>query len=124
LPFIRDIPLPDEAGRRKLFELLLKGVKVEEGIDWDVLIKRTEYYTGDDLNNVCRDASMMPLRRTLLNLKESKESRVKMEEMGDMLKDIPISMQDLMEAIDAVKPTNSKEKLDRYKKWMEEFGST
>jgi katanin p60 ATPase-containing subunit A1 len=102
----------------------LKGVKVEESIDWDVLIKRTEYYTGDDLNNVCRDASMMPLRRTLLNLKESKESGMRMEEMGDMLKDIPISMQDLMEAIDAVKPTNSKEKLDRYKKWMEEFGST
>ncbi len=116
------IPLPDKVARRKLFELQLRGVDIESNIDWDTLVKRTEMYSGDDMNNLCRDASMMPLRRRLMK-GDLKDKLDKVEEMQHELKNTPISMQDFLEALDSVKPTNSKDKLARYKEWMESFGS-
>ena len=119
--FDSDIPLPDENARRRLFSILLEGVKVEEGIDWGCLVERTGMYSGDDINNVCRDASMMPLRRELTG---KADGLLGLVEMQGKLKEVPISMQDFMDALDFVKPTNGKEKLEKYKRWMEEFGST
>jgi len=117
-----DIPLPDEAGRRKLFDILLRGVRVEADIDWDHLVQHTAFYSGDDITNVCRNASMMPLRREMargVNIDRVEN----VEAMQARLKDVPISMQDFVEALEDVKPANGREKLERYRKWMEEFGS-
>ena len=114
------IPLPDKVARKKLFELKLKEVDVDKNIDWDTLVKKTEMYSGDDMNNVCRDAAMMPLRRRLMN-GELNEDNV--HEVQKELKNTPIGMQDFLDALVSVKPTNSKEKLGRYKDWMEAFGS-
>lgn len=116
------IPLPGKEARKKLFELMLKNVKVEDGIDWDSLVKKTEMYSGDDINNLCRDAAMMPLRRKLLKGKvQDKIDNV--EEMQKELKETPVSMQDFLDALNSCKPTNTKDKLGKYKQWMDTFGS-
>ena len=60
-----DIPLPTAAGRKQLFDINLKGIKIDEGIDYANLIAATEGYSGADLANICRDASLMPLRRRM-----------------------------------------------------------
>ena len=60
-----DIPLPTAIGRKQLFEINLKGLDINEGIDYDRLIEITEGYSGADLANVCRDAAMMPLRKKI-----------------------------------------------------------
>ena len=62
-----DIPLPTEKGRSELFKINLRGMPLEENIDWDYLIKVTEGYSGADISNVCRDAAMMPMRKRLVN---------------------------------------------------------
>ena len=59
------IPLPTAVGRRQLFEINLKGIPIDENIDWNQLIEMTDGYSGADLSNVCRDAAMMPLRRKI-----------------------------------------------------------
>lgn len=117
------IPLPNNDARKKLFELMLKDVMLEDGINWDILVKKTEMYSGDDINNLCRDASMMPLSRKVLN-GEFKGQLDNMEEIQNELKNTPISMQDFLDALEQVKPTNSKDKLKRYQDWMDDHGSS
>mmetsp|Transcript_2407 Transcript_2407/g.2352 ORF Transcript_2407/g.2352 Transcript_2407/m.2352 type:complete len:237 (+) Transcript_2407:1001-1711(+) len=60
------IPLPVDAGRKQLFTINLKGIKIHEDVNYDQLSKKTKGYSGADISNVCRDATMMPLRRKLL----------------------------------------------------------
>ncbi len=60
------IPLPDAIGRRALFDINLKGLKIDEGINFEKLVEMTEGYSGADMANVCREAAMMPLRKRIL----------------------------------------------------------
>ncbi len=44
---------------------------MSEDINFDVLTKKTKEYSGADISNVCRDATMMPLRKRLIEGKLS-----------------------------------------------------
>lgn len=59
------IPLPSAEGRLALLKINMKGLDMEEDIDWDKIVKKTDGYSGADITNVCREAAMMPLRRRL-----------------------------------------------------------
>lgn len=61
------IPLPNEGGRKQLFDINLKNVRLDEDVAFDSLVKKTKGYSGADISNVCRDAAMMPLRRKILS---------------------------------------------------------
>jgi SpoVK/Ycf46/Vps4 family AAA+-type ATPase len=45
----------------------LKNMKMDETVDLDFIIKKTEGYSGADITNVCREAAYMPMRRKLKN---------------------------------------------------------
>lgn len=47
-----DIPLPTELGRKELLIKNLVGLNIDESINWDSLIKRTDGYSGAELINV------------------------------------------------------------------------
>lgn len=113
------IPLPSEKGRQQLFEINLKGIKTDEGIDWQELIKKTKGYSGADIANVCREAAMMPMRRKLL------EGEVNFDEISKMNHDdldVPITMADFNEALKNIQKSVSQNSLEDYQKWMAEFG--
>jgi katanin p60 ATPase-containing subunit A1 len=97
----------------------LKGIELSSDLKFDVLTKKTKGYSGADISNVCRDATMMPLRKKLLEGKLSLEeiSHIKQEDI-----DIPITMQDFMDALKNISKSVSKENLEDYAKWMAEFG--
>ena len=72
---------------------------------------------------------MMPLRRELLrgtNLTalETSKPTLDVQEVQARLQNLPISMKDFLGALEGIRPTNSKDKLERYKNWMDEHGST
>lgn len=100
---------------------MLKNEKVADDIDWDHIIKNTEYFSGDDMKNLCRDASMAPLRRWMMkggvNFEEIKAKE-------DEFKNKAICDLDFKDALKNVKPTNSDEKLGKYKNWMDSYGSS
>ena len=48
------IPLPTETGIKKLYEINLNGLKLDPKINWDLIIKNSEFYSGADISNVNR----------------------------------------------------------------------
>ena len=59
------IPLPDSEARRAMFRIYLSQVALDGGVDRTALVKRTEGFSGADVKLLCRDASMMPMRRAI-----------------------------------------------------------
>ena len=114
---ILDIPLPSEKGRKKLFEINLKQIKVEEKIDWDHLVKHTQGYSGADISNVCREACLMPFRKLLTECKDIEEITKRQAQI-----DVPITMQEFSQAIKNISKSVSTEFLTKYEKWMKDFG--
>lgn len=118
--FFIDIPLPTDKGRRDLFKINLRGIQIEESsIDWELLVKVTDGYSGADISNVCRDAAMMPMRRKLLSSQFDINNIHQMQEEID----VPLTMQDFNDAIKNIQKSVSQEQLKEYSEWMKMFGS-
>ena len=116
------IPLPDFLGRQQLFAVHLKGVVLEGAVDFDELASRTEGYSGADINQVCRDAAMEPMRRAVLDLSPAQIAALK--ERGELTcQKLVVTMGDLLGAIANVPASVSPAELGRYAAWMDEFGS-
>merc|ERR1712079_857273 len=113
------IPLPTEEGREALLKINLKEVKVADDVELNFVAKKLGGYSGAEITNVCRDASMMSMRRKIAGLKPSEIKNLARAEL-----DLPVTKQDFLEAIAKCNKSVSKEDLDKYEKWMEEFGST
>ena len=118
------IPLPSDKGRKRLFEIYLSSVnhKIED-IDWSHLIGRTQGYSGADIANVCRDAAMLPMRKKLMQIRSqgfNAESILKIKSEVE----VPVTMDDLKDALCNVSKSVSSDDMERYETWMKEFGST
>jgi len=57
--------VPDEEGRRRVFEIYLKKMPLADGVKADLLAKKTEGYVGADIEGVCREAAMIALREDI-----------------------------------------------------------
>jgi katanin p60 ATPase-containing subunit A1 len=121
------IPLPDDIGRRELFRINMKDVEMDEDVNLDELAIRAEGYSGADIALVCRDASMMSVRRIMEQARKQGLSR---EQMQAMLKEqkqalnTAVSMADFVTALGKVSKSVSGQDLGRYAEWMAEFGSS
>lgn len=113
------IPLPDSDSRRNLLEINLRGVEVAEEVEFDTVAKRLEGYSGDDITNVCRDASMNGMRRKIAGKAPEEIMKMRKEEVVE-----PISMQDFDEAVSRIAPSVSSDDVKAHEKWRDEFGST
>lgn len=113
------VPLPEEKGRRVLFDINLKRTKLEDNLDWDLLVEMTKGYSGADINNVCREAALMPMRRKIMGKKFDIASIPDMK--GEF--DIPLTNDDFIEALKNVKTSVGSTHLKEYADWMSEFGS-
>lgn len=112
------IPLPNEESRRELIRINLRGVEVAADVDIDEVARRTEGYSGDDLTNICRDASMNGMRRKIAG-----KTR---DEIKNMTKDAmqePVAMCDFEEALSKISRSVSSADIERHEKWLTEFGS-
>lgn len=121
--FIIDIPLPNEKGREEMFKINLKNLTLSEDINWSILIKMTEGYSGSDVANVCREASFMQMRRRLLNNNQDIMSLVQITDFKSQL-DAPITQDDLVSAINNICKSVSSGDLEKYVKWSNEFKSS
>jgi len=93
----------------------------------------TEGYSGADIANVlvfiifnsikvCREASLMGMRKRLLNNSSDFESLINKPGFKDEL-DVPISMSDLLDSLKNISKSVSKLDLKAYDDWTKEFAS-
>lgn len=113
------IPLPNDEGREALLKINLREVKLDPSVDLKSISRRLQGYSGADITNVCRDASMMSMRRKIAGLKPEQIRQLATEEV-----DLPVSTQDFTEALGKCNKSVSKQDLEKYEKWMREFGSS
>ncbi|XP_015584934.1 katanin p60 ATPase-containing subunit A-like 1 isoform X2 [Cephus cinctus] len=113
------IPLPNHEGREALLKINLREVKVDPFVNMADIAKKLEGYSGADITNVCRDASMMSMRRKIAGLKPDQIRQLPKEEL-----DLPVSAADFDEAVERCNKSVSQEDLEKYEKWMSEFGSS
>lgn len=74
------IELPELNDRKAIFGVHLKGVKIDESVDVDLLARQTPGFSGADIANVCNEAALIAARR-------NKES---------------VSREDFMDAVDRI----------------------
>ncbi|KAM6980814.1 ATPase family gene 2 protein homolog A [Aplochiton taeniatus] len=59
------VPLPDEATRREIFTLQLRGMPVDQDLSVDYLVTRTQQYSGAEIAAVCREAGLLALQEDI-----------------------------------------------------------
>ncbi|KAG5008865.1 hypothetical protein JHK87_017380 [Glycine soja] len=117
------IPLPNFESRKELIRINLKTVEascaVAPDVNIDEVARRTEGYSGDDLTNVCRDASLNGMRRKIAGKTRDEIKNMSKDEIS---KD-PVAMCDFEEALGKVQRSVSQADIERHEKWFTEFGS-
>ncbi|CAN9507576.1 unnamed protein product [Ophioblennius macclurei] len=112
------IPLPSTKGRVELLRINLKELELAGDVDMDKIAEQMEGYSGADITNVCRDASLMAMRRRIEGLTPEEIRNISRDEMH-----MPTTMEDFESALRKVSKSVSAADLEKYEKWIEEFGS-
>uniref|UniRef100_UPI00398F3FA3 katanin p60 ATPase-containing subunit A-like 1 n=1 Tax=Pristiophorus japonicus TaxID=55135 RepID=UPI00398F3FA3 len=112
------ISLPTANGRAELLKINLRGVDVALGVDVTAIADKMEGYSGADITNVCRDASMMAMRRRIQGLSPEEIKALSKEELQ-----MPVTMDDFELSLKKISKSVSASDLEKYTTWMAEFGS-
>ncbi|XP_037304500.1 katanin p60 ATPase-containing subunit A1 isoform X1 [Pungitius pungitius] len=112
------IPLPSTEGRVELLRINLTELELASNVDLDKIAEKLEGYSGADITNVCRDASLMAMRRRIEGLTPEEIRNISRDEMH-----MPTTMEDFESALRKVSKSVSATDLEKYEKWIDEFGS-
>uniref|UniRef100_A0A7N0TLV8 AAA+ ATPase domain-containing protein n=1 Tax=Kalanchoe fedtschenkoi TaxID=63787 RepID=A0A7N0TLV8_KALFE len=112
------VPLPEPEARRAMFEDLLPPLPDGADLPHDLLVERTEGYSGSDIRLVCKEAAMQPLRRLMVTL-EAKQELVPEDELPKVG---PIFPDDIEIALRNTRPS-AHLLAHRYEKFNMEYGS-
>jgi transitional endoplasmic reticulum ATPase len=82
---------PDEKSRLQIFNIYTRGMPLAKDVDLPQLTAATKYYTGADIESICREAAMHTLRRDVA------AGEVTMKDFQDALKEIGPSVTPDME---------------------------
>ena len=85
------VPEPDDKSRLQIFKLYTKGMPINPDVDLNQLAMMTKYYSGADIESLCREAAMHSLRRNV----DSRE--VTMKDFQDAMKEMGPSITPDME---------------------------
>jgi fidgetin-like protein 1 len=106
------IPLPESGARSTIIKNLLSNQAHSlSDEDIDFICSKTEGYSGSDMDGLCREAAIGPIRSIsdILNI-STNDVR-------------PISRLDFEEALNQVRASVSNQDLELYLDWNQKFGS-
>ncbi|PON57522.1 ATPase, AAA-type, core [Trema orientale] len=112
------VPLPEPEARRAMVEELLPSQPSEENLPYDLLVEKTEGFSGSDIRLLCKEAAMQPLRR-LMALLEDKHEVVSEDELPKVG---PITPEDIETALKNTRPSAHLH-AHRYEKFNNDYGS-
>ncbi|XP_031110266.1 katanin p60 ATPase-containing subunit A-like 2 isoform X1 [Ipomoea triloba] len=112
------VPLPEPEARKAMFEELLPSASDGEHLPYDLLVEKTEGYSGSDIRLLCKEAAMQPLRRLMAFLEEKQE----MVPEDELPKVGPITERDIDVALRNTRPSAHLH-AHRYDKFNDDYGS-
>ncbi|WP_254764587.1 CDC48 family AAA ATPase [Natrinema marinum] len=107
------VPVPNEDGRKKIFEVHTRNKPLADAVDLEWLAAETEGYVGADIEAVCREASMAASREFI--------NSVDPEEMDDTIGNVRISREHFEHALGEVNASVTPETREQYEELEEEF---
>lgn len=116
------VPLPDPRARTEIFRINLQKKGFEAEVNLEELAELTEGYSGREIAAVCRKAKRNMLRRLNPQIEELAE-RSESELLGHRLKIAAIRREEMMQAMEGIKPMVSKEMMSQFEEWRNEFGA-
>ncbi|CAG9824829.1 unnamed protein product [Phaedon cochleariae] len=101
MPSTFHVPMPNDAQRRQIIRLILENEPISDDVDYDALSRCTSGFSGSDLKELCRNASVYRVRdflrhqieRPRAGAGESGRGESSDDEFHDALR--PITMEDL-----------------------------
>ncbi|CAA7046531.1 unnamed protein product [Microthlaspi erraticum] len=111
------IPLPSSEARAWIIKNLLQkdGLFTLSEDDMNTICNLTEGYSGSDMKNLVKDATMGPLREALKRGIDI--TNLTKDDMGF------VTLQDFKDALQEVRPSVSQSELGIYDNWNNQFGS-
>ncbi len=106
------IPLPDDEARICIIKSLLTEIVHDlSPADLEVICKRTNGYSGSDMDGLCREAALGPIRSVndIMSINY------------DSLR--PVKLEDFEVALSQVRASVSNKDLEGYIEWNKQFGS-
>lgn len=98
--------------------ILLTAEQIAKDVDVEELARRTDGYSGDDLTNICRDASMNGMRRKIAGKTPDEIKGMTKDQMYE-----PVAKRDFDDALAKISRSVSTADIERHEKWLAEFGS-
>lgn len=102
------VPLPNREARIKLFKLFTRKIKLAPDVDLEELTRRTEGYTGHDIQQIVIRAHLRTVKELFQKTGGKGEAR-------------PVTMQDFLEAIEVIRPSVAPGVLSAYESWYEKY---
>eukprot|EP00484_Ammonia_sp_Unknown_P014327 CAMPEP_0197055176 /NCGR_PEP_ID=MMETSP1384-20130603/58711_1 /TAXON_ID=29189 /ORGANISM="Ammonia sp." /LENGTH=536 /DNA_ID=CAMNT_0042488655 /DNA_START=48 /DNA_END=1658 /DNA_ORIENTATION=- len=112
------IDLPDKVSRIALFQMYFKNLDLDENIDFDKLSELTAGYNGSDIEVICKNASMIPMRKKLENVDINDLEKLTYSDI-----ETKITQSDIESMIQRIKSSVSESEVEKHKQWFLQFGS-
>jgi len=79
-----DVPMPDEAARKRIFEIHAGGMNLASDVDFDALAAAGGEFSGADIKAMCTEAGMVAIRdeRTEVTMEDFETARAALEGAG------------------------------------------
>ena len=108
------IPLPEATTRKvQLKRLLLNQRHTLTDEEFEELVLLTDGYSGSDITSLAKDAAMGPLRELGDELLFTETDSIR-----------SVNLEDFRNSLKYIKPSVSKDGLNRYEEWAASFGSS
>jgi transitional endoplasmic reticulum ATPase len=85
------VPEPDDKSRLQILKIYTKGMPIANDVDINQIVMATKYYSGADIESLCREAAMHALRKNVNSVE------VTMKDFQDALKEMGPSITPDME---------------------------
>ncbi|MHA1371592.1 MAG: CDC48 family AAA ATPase [Promethearchaeota archaeon] len=100
-----EIGVPDLEGRKEILQIHSRGIPFTDDVDLDFIAQKTHGFVGADLAALMKEGAMRALRRFLPKIQIDEEIPF------DVLKEIKVSQQDLLDALNDIEPSAMREVL-------------
>ncbi|RNF04508.1 katanin [Trypanosoma rangeli] len=114
------VGLPSYEARAALFRTILTPNVAVPDMDWNLCANLTEGMSGADIDVVCREAMMRPIRLLIEKLENAGDP---MQLTGGTLQRPRVTIQDVMASVACTQSSVRQSDLSKFDEWARKYGS-